>query len=348
MSNVSKDNVVVRNIYYMLAYAYRALSISEYSRIETESFENVDDLLAAILAAGLSAQRRRGFERNYLELEEDVAGAKGRILPNGTAQHQARRSLKTHCAYDEFSEDTYKNRILKTTALAMLRCDDVRQGVKADLKRSLLLMRDIEVLDTRNIDWSRISYHRNNRSYQLLIGVCYLVLHHLLPTQDEGKTNFASFIDAQELHALYEQFVLRYYEKHHPELQVGAKIINRKISANAPSFIPNLCTDITLSNKNRTLIIDTKCYGKILKTYHDKEMLSPANLNQIYSYTSHEQYKNPKHVEGMLLYALTDRDNVEDTSWVEAGVPLHFRTLDLSLPFSGIVEQLESIAQIVA
>lgn len=55
MSLTAEDTVVIKNIWHMLAYAYRALDIVDYARIETEDFENLDDLLGTILAAGLDA-----------------------------------------------------------------------------------------------------------------------------------------------------------------------------------------------------------------------------------------------------------------------------------------------------
>ena len=49
MSKRAEDTVVIRNIYYMMAYAFRALSLVEYRKLALESFEHLDDLLAAIL-----------------------------------------------------------------------------------------------------------------------------------------------------------------------------------------------------------------------------------------------------------------------------------------------------------
>lgn len=77
MSNKATDNVVIRNIYYMMAYAFRALDLKEYERLKTEDFEELDDLLAAILAIGMSAQQRRGYERGYLPEEEDLRACAG-------------------------------------------------------------------------------------------------------------------------------------------------------------------------------------------------------------------------------------------------------------------------------
>ncbi|MGN0035020.1 MAG: hypothetical protein ACI364_04775 [Coriobacteriales bacterium] len=344
----AEDSVVVRNIWYMLAYAYRALDVRGFARITTEDFENVNDLLGAILAAGLEEQRSRGFERGYVDAEEDLAGIRGRIDLAGTIRHKVNRSNLVRCVHDDYTADTLKNRILKATALALLGDDDVKHETKASLKRSVMLMREVGRVDPKSVDWRRLRYHRNNRSYELLMGVCWMVLRNQIASEREGKTHFGSFVDDQQLHQLYEKFVLEYFRRHHPELHATAKEIPRKAEGNVPSFLPHLQTDITITNERRTLIIDTKCYGRILRTnFYGKEMLSPAHLNQIQSYVLHEQYGNQKKVEGMLLYALTDRDSERNEHWSEVGMDLYCYTLDLGQDFSRIAARLEEIASIV-
>lgn len=344
----AEDTVVIRNVWYMLAYAYRALDVTGFARVATEDFENVDDLLAAILAAGLEAQRSRGFERGYVDVAEDVAGVRGRIDLPGTMQHKmARRSL-THCVHDDYSADTLKNRILKTAALALLGAEDVTREPKVSLKRSLMLMNEVGTVDPKSVEWRRLRYHRNNRSYELLMGVCWMVLNRQLATEQVGRTRFGSFVDNQELHSLFEKFVLEYFKRHHSELTATAKEIDRGASDNAPAFLPHLYTDITLTNAERTLIIDTKFYGRILKTNsYGKEILSPAHLNQIESYVMHEQYDNSKKVDGMLLYALTDRDKAQTRHWQEIGMDLYCYTLDLGQEFSEIAKRLDGIAELL-
>ena len=80
---------------------------------------------------------------------------------------------------------------------------------------------------------------------------------------------------------------------------------------------------------------------------YGRELLSPAHLNRIQSYVLHEQYGNRKEVEGMLLYALTDRDSERHKHWKEVCMDLYCYTLDLGQGFSRIASRLEEIAGIV-
>ena len=44
------STVLLKNVYYMLAYAFKALETGEHRRLAAEDFEHVHDMLAAILA----------------------------------------------------------------------------------------------------------------------------------------------------------------------------------------------------------------------------------------------------------------------------------------------------------
>lgn len=344
MSDGAPTGVVVRNIYYMMAYAFRALDIEAYARLETEEFDGIEDLMAAILSMGIDLQRKRGLERGYSVVKDDILGVRGRIDARSTAMLAARSSGRVACEWDELDEDTYKNRILKAVGGLLVSSDLVDPERRRALKRSLLALRDVGDLDPKRIEWGRLRYHRNNASYQLLMNVCYMVVESMLLTQDEGETRLAAFKDSQRLFALYEAFVLAWFERHHPELRPSAKEVSRSVEGDVPAFLPRLYTDITLQGKDSTLIVDCKCYGKILKTHHEREIASPANMNQIFSYVIHEEYASGRPVSGMLLYALTAKEEDRKTNWNEAGHDFHLWTLDLGKDFSVISDRLEEIA----
>lgn len=48
--------IPIKNIYYMLSYAFSVLNEQGYKRIATEELKTVPDLMAAILAQGIAVQ----------------------------------------------------------------------------------------------------------------------------------------------------------------------------------------------------------------------------------------------------------------------------------------------------
>lgn len=347
MSDSSPTGVVVRNIYYMMAYSFKALDIEAYARLETEDFNGVEDLMAAILSMGIDLQRKRGLERGYSAVREDILGIRGRIDVRSTARLSARSSGRVTCEWDELDEDTYKNKILKTVGGLLVSSDLVDRERRKALKRSLLALRDVGTLDPKRIEWGRLRYHRNNASYQLLMNVCYMVVESMLLTQEDGETRLAAFADSQKLFALYEAFVLAWFERHHSELKPSAKEVSRSVEGEIPDFLPRLYTDITLVGEDATLIVDCKCYGRILKTHHERQIASPSNMNQIFSYVLHEEYASGRPVSGMLLYALTASEEDRKSHWNEAGRDFYLWTLDLGQEFKAISNRLEEIADLL-
>ena len=62
-------------------------------------------------------------------------------------------------------------------------------------------------------------YDRNNRTYRMLMAVCWLVVKGLLQTQNDGSTRMMDFFDEQRMSRLYEKFILEYYRREHPQLR---------------------------------------------------------------------------------------------------------------------------------
>lgn len=47
-------SILIKNIYYMLSYAFTILKQTNYNKIASEQFEKAQDLFAAILSKGVS------------------------------------------------------------------------------------------------------------------------------------------------------------------------------------------------------------------------------------------------------------------------------------------------------
>ena len=74
--------IPIRNIYYMLSYAFSVLNKQGYRELATESFKNAAELCAAILHIGISHQIKRGLGRNYItELGRILSSRQNRFVP---------------------------------------------------------------------------------------------------------------------------------------------------------------------------------------------------------------------------------------------------------------------------
>ena len=107
-------------------------------------------------------------------------------------------------------------------------------------------------------------------------------------------------------------------------------------------------TDIVLRKGKRSLIIDTKYYGRILRSQFGKETISSGNMYQIFSYVKNMDTENTGNVSGMLLYAKTDEDISEPIVAYFGKNRILVQTLDLNREFSEIRAQLDSYVELIS
>lgn len=337
--------ILIQNIYHMLAYAFQVLREQGYKSIATEEFHNVAELCAAILAKGISGQLKRGLGREYIEQTEALSTVRGRIDISESIKTQSIHKQQLVCSYDEFSVNSYLNRIIKTTMELLLRAD-ISKVRKKELKKLLVFFGEVDSLDVHLIDWN-IRYNRNNQTYRMLISVCYLVVKGLLQTNSDGSTKLMDFLDEQRMHRLYEKFILEYYRKEHPELNASASQIPWALDDGMSDMLPVMQSDITLSKADTVLIIDAKYYSHTTQMQYDVHTLHSGNLYQIFTYVKNKEAElsDAQHtVSGLLLYAKTDEQVQPDQVYHMSGNKISVRTLDLNQDFSEIARQLDDIA----
>jgi 5-methylcytosine-specific restriction enzyme subunit McrC len=200
---IKDKSIFIKNIYYMLSYAFTTLNQGGYDDVATEEFENVHNLFAAILAKGIGRQLKQGLYREYLNRKEDVTEVRGKIDMPGTIQNFITRKRVLTCEYDELSENNLLNQILKTTVMLLLRHTKVDQEYKNNLKNEMLFFSNVDTIDPSTVRWSAIRFQRNNSTYRMLISLCQFILEGMLLTTDDGEYKLASFVDEQRMSRLY-------------------------------------------------------------------------------------------------------------------------------------------------
>lgn len=331
----------IQNIYYMLSYAFQVLNEEGYKRVATEEFDNVAELCAAILAKGVSLQIKRGLSKEYVLQNEQLSSLRGKIDISASVKQQSMLKKQLVCNYDEFSVNSYMNRIIRTTMDILVR-SEISKDRKKQLRKLLIYFSTVEPLNRESINW-KLQFNKNNQTYQMLISICYLILKGLLQTTSDGNTKLMDFLDEQRMCRLYEKFILEYYRKEHTEIRASASQIPWNTDDDYREMLPVMQSDIMLKKGEKTLVIDAKYYSHTMQRQYDVNTLHSGNLYQIFTYVKNLDRERTGNVSGMLLYAKTDEVVLPNNEYKMDGNTISVKTLDLDCDFSEIKKQLDGI-----
>lgn len=328
----------------MLSYAFQSLNSKAYKKIETEDFENTSELFSEILIIGVSSQIKQGLVRDYIEVTETTSSIRGKINITESINEQSFIKKQLNCTYDEFSPNCLLNQIIKSTMNLLVK-SDISPERRKKLKNLLMYFVDVDLIDLKSVDW-KIRFDRNNQTYKMLVGVCYLVVNGLLLSEKSGNVKLMEYLDDQKMSRLYEKFILNYYRREHPQIKAHAPQIPWQIDEGIDFLLPRMQTDVTLEYEGKILIIDTKYYGRNLNKNYGKDIHHSSNLYQIFTYVKNKELEmkgNDVKISGMLLYARTTSEIQPDSDYVMSGNKISVKTLDLNREFEIIKNQLDNI-----
>lgn len=345
------NHILIRNIYYMLAYAFSDLRKQDYQLVGGEDFEHISDLMAEILTNSTSFLLKRGLYREYITSHQSLPTLRGKLDVVRSARNLAVGKQLLECEVDDLSENNIFNQIIKTGLVLLAQDKDVSKPRRDAIKKVLPFFSTIDMLNPSAIPWTTVRYQRSNRLYELPVHICAYVINRTLIDPNKEKQKLMMFSE-ENFNRLYEKFVLEYYRRHHPELKANADVIDWNFDTAQSigwEYLPKMITDITLHKGEKTLIIDTKFYSQILRSKFDKYTYNSNNFYQISAYIANMDVHHTGNVSGMLLYAQTDNESIPDSEFQIRGSEskIYVRTLDLNQDFANIRERLEDIISLI-
>jgi len=340
--------IKISNIYYMLAYAFQSLKYEKNAAFGSEDFENLHSLFAEMLLKGMNRQIKRGVNRDYSLRTEALSGVRGRIDITKSISGMTHMTRQLICEYDEFTEDTLQNRVIKAAITVLLRHGELSPRTRNRLKRLITFLSGVKDIRPAELRFDLLKTQKVNVDYRMLISLCRLLFDGLLMTNENGNYILRSFLPDEKMYRLYERFVREYYRHHYQEFDARAGQIKWDTNTVTDgSRLPIMQSDTMMNSGNKVLIIDTKWYSKTMTSYFGKTSYHAGNMYQIYSYVSNEAKGSVGNVCGVLLYAKTDEPIPPDGDYMISGNRILVKTLDLTKRFDGIQMELNEIANIL-
>lgn len=343
MTNRSK--IPIKNIYYMLCYAWNIIDYADSIVIGEEEFDNIYNLLTRMLSKEVNTLIKRGFHRNYIEKTESTSKLKGTIQITQSINQMTHMKKQMVCTYDNYSSNVLFNQIIKSTMIDLMRYPQLDIKLKKKLRNLLVYFNDVNYIEVNRGHFSLLRFNRNNLNYQIIINICRLINLELIANLKDGSVKFNHYVKEKRMSEIYENFLKNFYDIH-TNYQVRSRHYNWFLSPLDESnvgLLPRMETDIELEiDVDTKIIIDAKYYQKALSNRFEQEKFISVNMYQLNAYLAHnKEYKN---LRGILIYPsvgyhFNERYERKDKYTIE------FHTVDLSKDWMDIKNELLNIIQ---
>jgi len=341
-----EKKIPIQNIYYMLCYSWDALEEKDIVQVNDIDSTELLDLFAKVLIGGTNYLIRRGFDRKYLCVNDDLGVIRGKINFNDTFKRRLLQKGKLSCEYDDLSYNILHNQIIKTTINHLIHSKGLDYDLKEELIGPYKSFRDIDEIRLNSRVFSNVILHRNNHYYKFLMNICQIIYENLLIDEKTGESTFQDFErDERKMADLFEDFVRNFYKREQKTYKVCREDIywnDLRQDPNDKDFLPKMQTDTSLVSDKRKIIIDTK-YSK--NTLSDRGKVKSENLYQLFAYLKNVEVKGGVNetCEGMLLYPQIDQPlNLE---YFIHGHKIQVKTVDLNQEWKLIERRLLSIIE---
>jgi 5-methylcytosine-specific restriction enzyme subunit McrC len=336
-------DIPIQNIYYMLIYAWNKQRERDIVNVGTDETTNLQDLFAKVLINGLNHLMKRGFDRDYRPISEDINTIKGKINFNVTIKRNLLRQGKANCEFDVFDEDNIQNQIIKVTLNNLI----LTNGLDNELKTKLVGLKRrftrVRLISLNNSYFKSLTFNSNNKFYEFLLKVCEIIYYNLVPTVETGKYKFKKFTK-DNMGTFFESFVRNFYTIEQ-EMDVKSEKLNWDLDEITPGitdFVPEMRTDISLEDDERKIIMDTKFYKTTLTQGRwGKSKIDSSHIYQIYSYLENVKLKDKQKLEGILLYPTIDEEY--NLSALYNGHQISIKTINLNQEWNLIHRDLLNV-----
>lgn len=341
--------IPARNLYYMLLYAWGYFRASDVRSVSEDDSPNLPNLLARVLVDRTHRLLRQGLDRGYVEIHEDTRSLRGRLRLDEMVKRQTLLRGVAVCEFDELTPDVLHNRILIETLIRLAANERVERGLRHELMLTARRMGGVSRVRLTSGLFKRVQLSRNTSQYRLLMHICELLFHELMPDPEGGTRRFQGIADDQvRMAALFEEFLRKFYDLELLEGRARAEIMPWDAASLVPSdmaFLPVMKTDITIRLPGRVIVVDAKYYpSHLTKSQFGVERLISGHLYQLNTYLAHVAAREPvRKVSGMLLYP--QNGEPVELSYDLLGRQVTVASVNLAAEWPNVHQRLIELAQ---
>ncbi len=352
-----RQYIPIQNLYYLLCYAWDLAEQRDKIKVDAEHCNTYPDLFAKLLVAGCQRLFRYGIYHEYVNVEEERYGVKGKLDVSKSIKSNHWKEGRIHCNYDEYSDDVLINQIIYATLRRLLSYDDLEDVNHKAVRSVYLQFPQVSWINLSKEDFEKVNITRNNRFYGLLVHICKLIYESLLPDEhSKGKYHFLDF-SKDRLNAIFEKFLFNFYKKEYrKEEDVERSHINflmTPVGEETENHLPTMITDVTMTNRKskRKIILDAKYYVQTLVSRPEegsKEHIRREHISQIMSYVLNQEDDSLPYTlstNGILVYPKVQKPIFDTYRYRNTDHYIRVCTIDLNKDWKEIDKKLREIIE---
>jgi len=324
----------IERVLFLVAYALDPAYWRQHL-VELKSAETLHEAIARPFADFAEFATRRGVLNGYQQIDESIAGVKGRIRVSDQMSKRGRLSTPVEVSYDEFTPDIEENRLLLAASQRLLKLQRLDPETHRSLRRVVKRLNDVTLARYRKNQVPHLRITRLNRRYERSLALAELILNDETIELSAGSTTTSGLLF--DMANVFETFV-------HVALREALNLSDREFPRNAGN---KLFLD---SGQNIKLEPDLSWWqgpqcvfvGDVKYKKNDDGSGKNPDLYQLLAYATATQLN-----EGFLIYAATETDPVRHLIPF-AEKQLHVRTLHLDADPSNIFAEIDELAGIIS
>lgn len=205
--SVNHQNAAIRKrLIHMLAVTLNLkIDLGSITELSWQR-ETLLEILVRIFCEKLTEAVRKGMPRCYIEQADDLRALRGGLnVPLQFTRHAVNPS-RLACRFDELSEDTALNRIMKATVAHLYQTSGSLENQQR-LRELAFLYADVTQTQPAALRWNNVVIDRTNRQWQDLLGMAKLFLQGRYQTTSGGTGQGTALLF--EMNTLFEAYVGR-------------------------------------------------------------------------------------------------------------------------------------------
>ncbi len=342
---MNKPAIPIRNIYYMLTYAWNHLQDAKIVNLDAQPANNLLDILGHALNKCVLYLCRRGFELNYQSNTELITGVKGRVNLTQTLRGLHMTQGKTVSTFDDLNPDTLANKIIKSSLTVLIKNENLNKTIREESRSIRARMPEVKEINLTPLHFNKVKVRASSRYYKFAISLCKFIADNSISNQNNGSYRFYDFErDERKMSLLYQEFLYCFCMRELKNANVKRSYLKWDAYSDSDknlSFLPRMETDITISSNNKTLIVDAKYYKNIFSSRNETSKFHSSNLYQLMNYLLACKSTPAQKISGLLIYphvtkAVKHRYNI-------SGFDIGLCTINLDQEWTLIHQDLLSI-----